>query len=149
MISVYTTRRFYAAYLFSKSANSIFKILIEYPFWESFFVNYSIEYALFLYKYAPLKRLIGLKWILKKKPDRFLFHGYPSTVLSSEGETLVSDTFLSQGILGLARFKTNLWPSEDIMKNKTWPWHDNFRVLFCTVTSVYKAELRIVHNLIF
>ena len=41
-------RRFYGAYLFSKSANSIFKILIDCPFWRDdfenrFIKNYSIR----------------------------------------------------------------------------------------------------------
>ena len=40
-------RRFYGAYLFSKSANAIFKILIDCPFWRDdfenrFFFNYSM-----------------------------------------------------------------------------------------------------------
>ena len=37
------TGNFYRAYLFSKSANSIFKILIDCPFWRDYFENHFFK----------------------------------------------------------------------------------------------------------
>ena len=45
-INLRPIRRFYGAYFFSKSANSIFKILIDCPFWKDDFENRFLNHSM-------------------------------------------------------------------------------------------------------
>ena len=48
----YIIRCFNGVYLFSKSANSIFKILIDFPFWRDDFENFNSKLIRWLGTYV-------------------------------------------------------------------------------------------------